>query len=397
VQRALFLSPDGSRVLTLTDSGQTSIWHVAVPRLLMARNDWLLGASFSPDGKRVVVAGEKGTSVVPLQEGATTETREMLPPEFERMPSIPRSNSNMGWSRDGRWVAGRLSSQRLNIPKQAVVWDANSGRPVAPAWLKPMIFASFCAGRDELLTGDEHGKLTLWSNAALSDDNAKPLARFGSSDQEPELAQISPDGRWVVAFGNDKLKLWSRALPGQPPLVRAGPNGHKGTINAIAFSKDSAWVASASSDRTARVWSLTSPESDPVVLAGATSPLYSVAFDSAGKRVATGRGDGRVDIWNFDARNRSTERLVSMERHSEGVNSLEFSADDQQLLSASDDGTVHLEPCALCDVDPAQWSDRVISQAPMPKAEMDRLDKERRIGWHDLWGNLTAHWSWLAH
>ena len=85
-----------------------------------------------------------------------------------------------------------------------------------------------------------------------------------------------------------------------------------------------------------------------------------------------------------------------MERHHEGVNALEFSADGKQLLSASDDGTLLLERCAMCELEPAQWRDRVASHAPMPAAEMARFEKERHIGWRDLWGGLSALWPWRA-
>ena len=393
VARALFLSPDGRRVLTLTSGGQVSIWRVAVPRLLMARDYWLLGANFSPDGKQVVVAGEKGATLIPFPETATAGSKDLPLTPLEDITSTRRISDNTSWSRDGRWVAGRLYSLRSDVPLRAVVWDTSNGKTVEPAWLEPMTFASFCAVCDELLAVDQNGEITLWSSAALNDDDAKPLARFGPADRQRIFARISPDGRWVVAINNDKLELWSRAQPDQPPRVWAG---HKGRIRSIAFSKDNAWVVSASADRTARVWSLAAPESDPVVLAGATSSLYSVAFDPAGKRIATGRGDGRVDIWNFDPRGRSAERWVSMERHREGINSLEFSADGQQLLSASDDGTVRLERCALCEVDSVQWSDRVAKLAKMPAAEMDRFDKEQHIGWRDLWGGLEAKWPWRA-
>ena len=339
------------------------------------------------------MAGEKGATLIPFPETATAGSKDLPLTPLEDITSTRRISDNTSWSRDGRWVAGRLYSLRSDVPLRAVVWDTSNGKTVEPAWLEPMTFASFCAVCDELLAVDQNGEITLWSSAALSDDDAKPLARFGPADRQRIFARISPDGRWVVAINNDKLELWSRAQPDQPPRVWAG---HKGRIRSIAFSKDNAWVVSASADRTARVWSLAAPESDPVVLAGATSSLYSVAFDPAGKRIATGRGDGRVDIWNFDPRGRSAERWVSMERHREGINSLEFSADGQQLLSASDDGTVRLERCALCEVDSVQWSNRVAKLAKMPAAEMDRVDKEQHIGWRDLWGGLEAKWPWRA-
>lgn len=392
VQRALFLSPDRSRVLTLTSGGQVSIWRVAVPQLLTSIDGWLLGAAFSPDGKQVAIAGEKDASLIAVPPAATAESKDLALAQLDDLRATRRSSSHMSWSRDGRRVAGRQFSQRSDIPVRAVVWDASDGKTIEPTWLKTMSFASFCVGSDELLAIDDDGLITLWPGTALSQDDARPRARFGPADRQRMFAHISPDGRWVVAINNDKLEVWSRAQLDQPPRVWAGANGHKGPIRAIAFSKDSAWVVSASADRTARVWSLVTPDADPVVLAGATSSLYSAAFDPAGRRIAVGRGDGRIDLWNFDARARSAERWVSMERHHEGVNALEFSADGKQLLSASDDGTLRLERCAMCELEPAQWRARVASHAPMTAAEMARIEKEVHIGWRDLLGGLSALW-----
>jgi WD40 repeat protein len=399
LQRVLFLSADGSRVLTLTSSGQVLIWRVAAPQVLTvtARDgDWLLSAAFSPDDNHVAVLGQNHSSVIPVPPTATHGSTDLTLEHFDIEGDSFFAFAS--WSHDQRWVAGIQYSENSTIPRLAVVWNASNGKIIQPTWLKKMVFASFCAGRDELLAIDEDGTITLWASTALSQDAAKPLVRFGPADRYRRFAFISPDGRWVVAINDDKLEVLSRDKPNQKPLVWGGANGHKGEIRAIAFSKDSNWVVSASTDRTARVWSLASTNAEPVVLAaGATSSLNSVAFDPAGKRIAVGRGDGRIDLWNFDARARSTERLATIYRHKDVVNALQFSPDGQQLLSASDDGTVRLERCAACELNPAQWSGFVASHARLPGGEMERLKTETHVGLSDLWRGLSALWPWRPH
>jgi WD40 repeat protein len=68
---------------------------------------------------------------------------------------------------------------------------------------------------------------------------------------------FSPDGRWVASGGEDNtVKLWDATTGGAP--VRTF-RGHTSVVSRVAFSPDRKHVllASASFDKTVKVWELT--------------------------------------------------------------------------------------------------------------------------------------------
>src|SRR5262245_25367286 len=72
----------------------------------------------------------------------------------------------------------------------------------------------------------------------------------------------------------------------EPVLLR----GHEDVVRAVAFSADGKRVATASADRTARVWATNGTEK-PVVLRGHEDQMTTVAFSPDGSRVVTGSAD----------------------------------------------------------------------------------------------------------
>jgi len=73
-----------------------------------------------------------------------------------------------------------------------------------------------------------------------------------------------------------------------------GPSGY---IHSVAFSPDSARLASASYDQNIKVWDASSGESLQT-LKGHTGSVNSVAFSADSARLASGSSDGAVKIWD---------------------------------------------------------------------------------------------------
>jgi WD40 repeat protein/serine/threonine protein kinase len=113
--------------------------------------------------------------------------------------------------------------------------------------------------------------------------------------------------------------------------------GHTGGVQAVAVSRDGQRLASASLDKTVRVWDAQTGR-QVQVLAGHTSAVHSVAFSPDGKRLASASLDRTVRLW--DAETGRPDRVLK--GHTSGVRSVAFSPDGRQLASASNDKTVRI-------------------------------------------------------
>src|SRR5204862_76799 len=73
--------------------------------------------------------------------------------------------------------------------------------------------------------------------------------------------------------------------------------GHSDPVRSVAFSPDSARLASASSDRTVKIWDAGSGECLQT-LEGHSDPVSSVAFSPDSARLASASADRTVKIWD---------------------------------------------------------------------------------------------------
>jgi WD40 repeat protein len=125
---------------------------------------------------------------------------------------------------------------------------------------------------------------------------------------------LSPDGRTVIAsyrFGQGTVRFWD-AFTGKekdPPIVlAANSRGAAPGVNQAIFSQNGRLIATASDDRTARIWEVATRQPlGPNMLHD--DPVVGVSFDPEAKILATAAGR-QIHFWNVASGKREDQRLT---------------------------------------------------------------------------------------
>lgn len=102
------------------------------------------------------------------------------------------------------------------------------------------------------------------------------------------------------------LFVASRGLQGQPvasPDILATLKGHTGTVEAVAVSADGTLIATASFDRTVKLWEAVTGQELRTLAGdqGHKGQVLAVAFSARGDLIATGGADNVAHIWETGA------------------------------------------------------------------------------------------------
>jgi WD40 repeat protein len=81
-------------------------------------------------------------------------------------------------------------------------------------------------------------------------------------------------------------------------------------VNSVSWSPDGSRIATASWDKTARVWDAKTG-AETLTLKGHTGPVNSVSWSPDGLRIATASGDKTARVWDATS---GAERLAAGEK-----------------------------------------------------------------------------------
>jgi len=150
---------------------------------------------------------------------------------------------------------------------------------------------------------------------------------------------FSPDGRTVASASEDKtVKLWS--WNGHQSRVLATLRGHTDRVWNVSFSPYDPTIATASWDKTVKLWSWNGHQSRVLAtLRGHTSWVFDISFSPDRQTLASVSSDKQVILWSLKD-TRIQQKWDS--GHTDNVVDVAYSPDGKLLATASDDMTVKL-------------------------------------------------------
>jgi len=359
--RGATFSPDGKRIVTTSQDGTARVWDAGSGELLGELRDRgadVLDAAFSADGTRIVTSSEDGTAQIWDAAG-----REIL----GKLKGHEGKVFAAAFSADARRIV------TASEDKTALVWDVASGEPVCrlEGHLDEVYRAAFSPDGARIVTASRDQSARVWD--AASCEKLRELTSYRSVIFD---AEFSPDGARIVTASDDGMaRVWDVAK-GEMLGELAG---HRSRVHSAVFSPDGRRILTASEDGTARIWDATNGETLRE-LTGHGSWVRAAAFDPDGRRIVTTSGDGTARVWDpasgeplrvfagqrqwilSAAFSRDGGRLVTastdktarvwdaangallheLRGHRDGVSGAAFSPDGARIVTASDDGTARV-------------------------------------------------------
>ncbi|GAB4399792.1 MAG: hypothetical protein OHK0053_20580 [Microscillaceae bacterium] len=277
VNSACFSPQNDQYVLTASDDHTAKVWSLEghLMATLQAHKAPVRKAQFSPNGLFILTQSEDQTVCLWNYQGL-------------KMEEWPHHYGQAAFSPDSRFV--------ITLPddNRAVIWDTQGKvSAVIPGNFSQAVFSN--QGKYILTTArSAHRSAQLW------DLEGRLLKDFNMN--APQMV-FSPDDQYIASFSKEGARLWflNPAKSFNTVLIRnmrnlpeADREGHNGTILDLRFSPRGNFLASASADHTAKIWS----------------------------------ADGKM--------------LHTLHEHLGKINQVIFSPDERQILTASDDFTAKL-------------------------------------------------------
>ncbi|MBV6459699.1 MAG: hypothetical protein HONBIEJF_02851 [Fimbriimonadaceae bacterium] len=274
------LSPDRAMAATCGQDGMIVIWDPATRTVLRkwkGHDNLVWDVAFSPDGKLLASGGQDGAVAV---HDPVAGKRLKLIPCSKEVGSVRFLPNGRLFAACDDGIVREIDATRGAIKREF---------PIS----KETISCIAAIGSERLLGGDTKGDLYLIDIAA----GKSPRKLSLTQDSLNGLA-ISPDQKSAVVGSVD---AYIRLIDLERFEIKRTFKGHNQAVVYLAWSTDGSTIASASMDKTVKLWR---PDIEyPTLSLNANGFAFGVAMSLDGSLLAAVGEDGRLHVWEAAAAN----------------------------------------------------------------------------------------------
>ena len=284
--------------------------------------DSVYSVAISPDGKLLASSGHNNEVI--LWNIADRKKRKVFTGPSDSVMSVV-------FSPDGKLLASASLDGFVRL------WDVVSRSRHKTfshgGWVKSVAFS---ADGKTLASGggDQDGSVMLWDVNASQNHH---ITTFPGHNGIVESVAFSTDRRMFATASRDRtVKIWD--IPNQQ--MHKNLTKHVNVVCAAAFSPDGKLLATTSRDNSIILWNVSSGETIAEFKIQGSSYVYAegLAFSPDGKYLALACKDQAIRLWDVVER----RQTVTLRGHGGAVTSVAFSRDGRRLVSGSRDRTVLL-------------------------------------------------------
>jgi RNA polymerase sigma factor (sigma-70 family) len=327
--RCVTFSNDGKRLATASTDRSARIWEAETGNevaALLGHKERVTAVAFSPDDKTLATCSWDRTGR--LWNAAGKETRLLKHDSWLE---------SVAFSRDGNSLA--IS---CGWGAKVALWDLKAKKD-KPRWVGNQTLAlkvAFSPDGKKLAGSGWESAVRVWDVATGREEGAASAP--GHTGWVYAVVAL-PDGKTVVSAGSDRQVLvWD--APGGRLLRRLV--GHMERVNCLALSPDGKTVASGGRDQMVILWDIPSGTKLGTIKVGGA--VKSLAFSPDGRRLGSASGNDLYDGWVTEVPGHGAavwevatqKRLLRLEGHTGGVNTIAFSPDGKQVATGGNDRTV---------------------------------------------------------